>query len=147
MPGSPEKAGLPAPRPQAFPRAARLKQRRLIRPLFDRRRDDVETVAVGCVRVLFRRVPRTTIKESPIQIGFAPGRTRSAVERNRIRRQLREVYRVHQHLLVDLFAHQPERLIAMILFRGEPGDARACIPIDFPKALRQMRVQFIHARQ
>jgi ribonuclease P protein component len=146
-----------------FPRSHRLKRRRLIRSLFDRRRADVGTVATGCVRLLFRVVPRAaTGYDTPIQVGFAPGRrVRNAVARTRVRRLLREVYRVHQHVVVDLFARRPaspnadsassdadgpdadgpdaadRALIVMILFRGDPARAADQVPRDLPRALRR----------
>ncbi len=126
-----------------FPKSHRLKRRRLIRSLFDRDRDDVETVAVGCVRLLFRVVDREdTGHDVPIQVGFAPGRrVESGVERNRVRRLLREVYRVHQHTLVDPFVRTPHTLTVMILFRGEPTQADECIERDLPPAMERVAAQ------
>jgi len=123
-----------------FPPSYRLKHRRLIRSLFDRDRDDVRTVAVGCVRLLFRIVSRDALgHDVPLQIGFAPGpRAESGVQRNRIRRLLREVYRVHQYTLVDPFVCRPDALIVMILFRGTPEQADACIERDLPRALQRV---------
>mgnify|MGYP000453268979 FL=1 len=123
-----------------FPPSYRLKRRRLIRSLFDRGRDDVQTVAVGCVRLLARVVDRDALgHDVPLQVGFAPGsRVESGVERNRVRRLLREVYRVHQYTLVDLFVCRPDALILMILFRGAPAQADACIERDLPSALRRL---------
>ncbi len=142
MPGARNRAASQTGRALTFPRAARLKRRRLIRSLFDRNRDDVGTVALGCVRLLYRAVPRAqTGYDVPVQVGFAPGRVRTAVVRNRIRRLLREVYRVHQHTLVDLFAHRPETLTVMVLFRGRPETATACIPRDLPQALERLAGQ------
>ena len=139
MPGARDRAPAEAGRSFAFPRSARLKRRRLIRPLFDRNREDVGTVAVGCVRLLYRTVPRVqTGYDTPVQIGFAPGRIRPAVARNRIRRLLREVYRVHQHILVDLFLQHPEALTVMVLFRGRPEEAASSIRHDLPLALERL---------
>jgi ribonuclease P protein component len=50
---------------------------------------------------------------------------------------LREVYRVHQHLLVDLFARRPDVLLVMVLFRGDPDRADA-ISRDLPRAMRRL---------
>ena len=127
-----------------FPPSYRLKRRRLIRSLFDRSRNDVQTVAVGCVRLLARVVERDALgHDVPLQVGFAPGpRAESGVERNRIRRLLREVYRVHQYTLVDLFVCRPDALILMILFRGAPAQADACIERDLPPALRRLAALF-----
>jgi ribonuclease P protein component len=140
MAAPPEASSSAAPRPLTLPRAARLKRTRLIRPLFDRRRTDIGTVAVGCVRLLFRSVPREVVGvDVPVQVGFAPGRrARTAVARNRIKRLLREVYRRHQYLLVDLFAHRAETLTLMILYRSHPEQAGAQIPHDLPRALRHV---------
>lgn len=126
-----------------FPRASRLKQRRFIRALFDRNRKDVHSVAAGSVRLVIRSVPRKDCAAgAPVQVGFAPGRgVRKAVARNRIKRVLREVYRVHQHLLVDLFRDSDRTLTVMVLFRGTPetlGRARE----DLPRALQQVASRF-----
>jgi len=139
----PTRPGVPRPdrerpdRRYTFPKSHRLKRRRLIRSLFDRERADVETVAVGCVRLLFRIIDREeTGHDVPIQVGFAPGRrVDSGVERNRVRRLLREVYRVHQHTLVDLFVRTSRTLIVMILFRGDPAAADHCVENDLPAAM------------
>lgn len=123
-----------------FPKSHRLKRQRLIRSLFDRSRDDVGTVATGSIRLLYRVVDRAeTGYDVPLQIGFAPGRRASpGVERNRIRRLLREVYRVNQHLLVDLFVRTDRALIVMALFRGPPTDAGDTIPRDLPRAMQSV---------
>lgn len=125
---------------RTLPRARSLKRRRLIRALFDRSRDDVGSVAVGTVRLLYRVVPRDEVgRDVPVQVGFAPGRrARKATARNRIKRLLREVYRLHQQPLVDLFAHQAGTLTLMILFRGDPAAATPRIPKDLPRALHRL---------
>jgi ribonuclease P protein component len=112
-----------------------LKRRDLIRPLFDRNRDDVGSVARGCVRIVYRLVERVP-EDVPVQIGFSPGRIATAVERNRVKRIMREVYRIHQGVLVDLFVHSDRTLTAMALFRGRAEVAGSCIPDDLPAALR-----------
>ena len=129
-----------AGRSEALPRPFWLKQRRLIRPLFDRSDPDARSVAVGCVRLVFRAVPREEVGPGvPVQVGFAPGRrTRSAVGRNRLRRQMREVYRRHQRALVDLFLRRGDTLTLMVLFRGDPDRAPSCLSHDLPAALERV---------
>lgn len=122
-----------------FPRAHRLKRQRLIRSLFNRRRTDVGTVAMGAVRLLYRVVPRVEVgHDVPIKVGFAPGRrVRSGVARNRIRRLLRETYRRHQHALTDCFKDTPQTLVVMVLFRGDPTQAAERLPRDLPAAMQE----------
>ncbi|GAB5521377.1 MAG: ribonuclease P protein component [Rhodothermales bacterium] len=123
-----------------FPRAARLKQRRLIRALFDRRRTDVHHVALGSVRLVYRVLDGPfQAPVAPVQVGFAPGRRAgNAVRRNRIKRLMREVYRVQQHELVDLFSRSARRLTLMVLFRGDPATAPEAVPKDLKRALDQL---------
>ncbi len=125
---------------QTLPRARLLKRRRLIRALFDRARDDVGSVAVGTIRVLYRVVPRHEAgSDEPVLVGFAPGRrARRATARNRIKRLLREAYRRHQQPLRDRLDGQERTLTLMILFRGDPDVASRRIPTDLPRALRRL---------
>ncbi|GIV61030.1 MAG: ribonuclease P protein component [Rhodothermaceae bacterium] len=118
----------------------RLKRQRLIRPLFDRNRADVGSLAVGSVRLLYRVVDRREVGQPvPVQVGFSAGRgARPAVVRNRVKRILREVYRVHQAGLIDLFSRRDETLTLMVLYRGDPATARRRVPRDLPAALRKL---------
>lgn len=95
------------------------------------------------MRLLFRVVPRSEVgADVPVQVGFSAGRqARRAVVRNRIRRLLRETYRLHQHPLVELFRDRPDTLTLMILYRADPTVARECIRRDLPEALRRLTEQ------
>ena len=126
-----------------FPRTARLKRQRLIRPLFDRARTDVGRLNVGVVQLRYRMVPREAVgTDSPVQIGFAPGRrARIHVGRNCLKRLMREAYRHHQHGLVDCFADRPDTLTMMVLFRGREATAAEDLRRDLPDALRRLEVR------
>ena len=102
-------------------------------------------MAVGCIRLLFRVVDRAeTGYDVPLQIGFAPGRNvRTGVDRTRVRRLLREGYRLNQHLLTDRFRDRDDALIVMALFRGRSrAEAEACIEHDLPRALQRCADRF-----
>lgn len=144
MPEGPAPTGLPggnASRRRArFPRAFRLKRRRLIRPLFDRNAPDVGVVRAGSVVVRYRIVPREAAgADVPLQVGVAaPRRLGSKPDRNRVRRVLRETFRVHQHALVDLFADRPHTLTLMLLYQGRRPGAEAAIQHALPDALDRL---------
>lgn len=126
-------------RPHAFPRERRLKRRRLVRPLFERGRPDVGRLRVGVVQLLYRTVERAaTGVETPVQVGFAPGRRRTAVLRNRLRRLMRETFRLHQAPLVDRFAERSDTLTLFVLFRGRESTAGPDLRRDLPEALDRL---------
>ena len=124
-------------RPESFPRSRRLKRRRLIRPLFDRRQ--AQRVSAGSVAVLYRAVPRAeTGLDVGLQVGFAPGRRSTNAVRTRVRRQLRETFRRHQAGLLAIMADRPDCLTLMVLYRGREDDASGAIRRDLPRALARL---------
>ncbi|WP_412061545.1 ribonuclease P protein component [Rubrivirga sp. IMCC45206] len=122
----------------AFPRSRRLKRRRLIRPLFERGRDDVGRAKAGTIVVLYRVVPRDATEGAPVQVGFAPGRRQTNARRTAVRRYLREAFRLHQAPLLATFADRPDALTLMALYRGRDDDASAAIRRDLPRALDRL---------
>lgn len=127
----------PAGTSYRFPRRHRLKRRLLLTPLF--RRSDARTLAEGSIRLLYRIVPRTEVPGgSPVQVAFIPGRRSSAVARNRIRRTLREVYRLHQQGLVDLFSRSEEALTLAIVYRGPEEKPFPAVARNLPRLLDRL---------
>jgi ribonuclease P protein component len=124
-----------------FPRALRLKRRRLIRPLFAREAEGVGRVSVGVVQLRWRLVPRAhTGTGAPLQAGFAPGRrARTHVGRNRLRRRMREVWRVHHAPLLARMAARPDATLAVfVVFRGREETAGTELPRDLPAAIGRL---------
>ena len=126
-------------RTNAFPRRRRLKRRRLLRPLFDRARPDVGRVRVGTVALLYRTVARSeTGEDTPYQVCFAPGRAARGAGRVRLRRVMRETFRLHQHALLGAFDGRPDCLTLVVLFRGRVATADRDVARDLPEALRRL---------
>ena len=98
-----------------WPRQCRLRSKARIRVLFTR--GQAEAVRVQSVLLLFSVVPRNS---GAFQAGFAVPRCAKAVQRNRVKRIMRETVRRHQELL-----QLPEgTLIFMAVYRGSlPVDA------------------------
>ncbi len=118
----------------------RLKERRLIRPLFDRSRNDAHTLARGSVRLVYRIVPRDELKvATPLKVGVAPGRgLRRAVDRNQVKRHLREAFRLNQESLRRLFEQRDDTLTMMILYRSGLPVEGPTIQMDTKRALEAL---------
>lgn len=129
-------------RRNTLPKARRLKRQRLIRPLFDRAREDVRVVSVGPIAIRYRLAGIEDVGQNvPFQVGFAVGRrVGPAVVRNRLKRVMREAFRLHQHGLADLLAQRDEVLTLMVLYRGA-SDGEAAIQRALPEALRRVEAR------
>lgn len=128
-----------ADHPEAFPRSRRLKRRRLIRPLFSRR-PDVHRVTAGSVHVLYRWVPEAEVGvRTPFQVMTVPGRGhRTNVQRNAVRRALREAFRPLQPALLDAIGSRSGRLTLALLYRGRGDEPGTAIHRDVPRAIARL---------
>ena len=117
-------------------------------------------MAVGCIRLVYRLADRDEADTpAPLQIGFTTGRgIRRAVDRNRIKRFMREAYRLNQYILRDALKEagaeynrdtennatgnnvvRPGKVLTvMVIFRGDPQKARRQISNQLPTALNRL---------
>lgn len=113
-----------SPKPLKFSRAMRVKQGRD----FSRIREQGQRLVNGCLIANWRALP----PESPIRLGVITSRKiGNAVVRNRARRLMREVFRVHQHDLA-----QPIELI-LVARASIAGKGLDSVEKDFLKTLRK----------
>ncbi|MBL4703009.1 MAG: ribonuclease P protein component [Flavobacteriales bacterium] len=99
---------------QTSPKKEHLKSKVLIDALFT----EGHSLKGGPVVLLWKKVELPA--DVPIQIGFSVPKKRfkKAVDRNRIKRQMREVYRMNQSGLYDLVKENNVQLALFLLYRG-----------------------------
>ncbi len=117
-----------------MPRRVSLKSRALIRSLFTKGRS--ENLSAGCIRVLYRTIP---FCGSPFLVGFAVRRQLRAVDRNRIKRQMREVVRHQQALL----STREGTIALFVVFRGSVQRSDYRIRRDLAILLRRLQARLV----
>lgn len=93
----------------------RLKLRKQIETLFL----SGKAFSVFPLRVIYLRIPRGTGEESPVRMGFSipKKRIKKAVGRNRIRRLLKEAWRLQKHALYQAIP-EDQQLHCFFVFTG-----------------------------
>ncbi len=107
---------------QTFVRAERLKSRKLIKAVFAAR----QSVSAWPIRLIWLHHPASSNQADngppPVQVAFAVPRKhlRKAVVRNKVRRRLREAWRLHKHELYRAMANRKcHPLAVVVLYTGK----------------------------
>ena len=96
-----------------FRKQERIVSHQLIETLFEK--GDSQTLAAYPLRAVFLKKERQQ-GHAPVQIliSVPKKRFKHAVDRNRVKRQIREAYRHHKQLISDIIPDDKELLIAFI---------------------------------
>ncbi|MCS7037027.1 MAG: ribonuclease P protein component [Saprospiraceae bacterium] len=105
-----------------FERCERLRSRKLLGRLFQEGR----SFMAFPVRVVWlplspteRQAARFETNRAQVAVSVPKRRYRQAVVRNRIRRQVREAYRLHKHLLYQTLEHRNLDIALLLIFVGK----------------------------
>jgi len=128
-------------KPLGLPREIRLKRKKWIQSLYVRQNSGVFTITYGSIRILYRLVAREMADSRvPFQAGVTMVRgIRGATVRNRIKRLLREAFRLNAAWWPSATSHTDHILVFMVMYRGATTEAATRIPMDMPHALRKLQ--------
>jgi ribonuclease P protein component len=100
----------------SFQRTERLKSRKTIGLLF--KSGGGQSYVAYPLRVVWVQLGEETETEFPSQVALSvPKRIfKTAVERNRLKRQIREAYRLHKHELYEKLAAADHRIALMLMY-------------------------------
>ena len=113
---------MPQPIRYTFKKSERLCSRILMDRLFQ---GDNRSVSAYPIRAVFLPVDPTAQQGVSVLISVPKKRFHDAVDRNRVKRQLREAYRKHKHALISRMAERGEGLLIAFVYVSpqiEPTD-------------------------
>ncbi len=118
-----------------FSRAERLKSRKIIAELFRRG----QTFGQYPLRLFWLPLPQDRM-DAPVQAAFSVPRRKfkRAVDRNRIKRQMREAYRLQKPALYRRLEGHPDACALMLLYVGKEKLPYADIQRAMRKAIRRL---------
>jgi len=104
---------MPQPIRYTFKKSERLCSRILMDRLFQ---GDNRSVSAYPIRAVFLPVDPTAQQGVSVLISVPKKRFHDAVDRNRVKRQLREAYRKHKHALISRMAERGEGLLIAFVY-------------------------------
>ena len=121
----------------SFQRTERLKSRKTIGLLF--KSGGGQSYMAYPLRVVWVQLAEETETEFPAQVALSvPKRTfKTAVERNRLKRQIREAYRLHKHELYEKLAAADHRIALMLMYVAKEALPFADIEKGVAKMVRK----------
>lgn len=105
----------PAPRRYTFPKAEHLCRKKLIEQLFQKHNP---SLGVYPLRLTWLPAPARTSAPPQVLISVSKRTFKRAVDRNRLKRLIREAYRLHKHQLLEAEGGHPVAMLA-ILYTGK----------------------------
>ena len=104
---------MPAPTRNTFKKSERLCSRILMDHLFQ---GDNRTASSYPIRAVFLPVEEAVHKGVSILISVPKKRFHDAIDRNRVKRQIREAYRKNKHALADQVAQSGKGLLVALIY-------------------------------
>lgn len=119
-----------------FSRTEKLKSRKVIEGLF--RQDRRRSVGQYPLRLVWAPVDEKR-GDTPVQftVSVPKRRYKTAVQRNRLRRQVREAWRLHKHYLYESLSDDTTQYAWMVIYTGETAMAYTVIESAMKKLIRK----------
>lgn len=115
---------MPTPIRHTFKKSERLCSRILMERLFQ---SDNRSVSAYPVRAVFLPVEQSVQQGVSVLISVPKKRFHDAVDRNRVKRQLREAYRKHKHALTEQMAERGQGLLIAFVYVSDQIESTAYI--------------------
>lgn len=120
-----------------FSRNERLKSRTLISRLFKEGKS-FHKFPIRIVWLEVETLPEDNTAPAQIAVTVPKRSFRKAVDRNRLRRQVREAYRLHKHLLYEKLKQEDKQIVLMLIYTGKEFKPYALIEKSIQKIISQI---------
>ena len=124
-----------APTRQTFKKSERLCSRTLMDHLFQ---GNSHSVSAYPLRAVFLPVDQMEQEGVSVLISVPKKRFHDAVDRNRVKRQLREAYRKHKHALADQMAARKQGLLIAFIYVSAQIESTAYIEKRMTRLLEKI---------
>ena len=121
-----------------YPRNEKLKSRKLIQQLFA----EGKSVTASPIKCFYLANPSELSETLQTGVGASARNFKKAVHRNRIKRLLREAYRLNNQSLHQKLEEKKIRLALFILFIGKELPTQPTIEVAVQTALEKLRKNF-----
>lgn len=126
---------MPSPTRNTFKKSERLCSRLLMERLFQ---GGSHSVSAYPLRAVFLPVDTEDQKGVSVLISVPKKRFHDAVDRNRVKRQLREAYRKHKHALAEKMADREQGLLIAFIYVSSQIESTAYIEKRMTRLLEKI---------
>lgn len=126
---------MPAPTRNTFKKGERLCSRILMDCLFQ---GSSYSVSAYPLRAIFLPIDQSEQKGISVLMSVPKKRFHDAVDRNRVKRQLREAYRKHKHTLTELMATREQGLLIAFIYVSSQIETSAHIEKRMTRLLEKI---------
>ena len=128
------------PNPFAFKKNEKLCSKKLIDEVFE----NGKSISKGCLRIIYlckNKLPETT---NQVLISVAKKRFKKAADRNRIKRLIREAYRLNKTELQELSRQQQQQINLAIIYQSNEILNYQAVEADLKSALIKLISKIKH---
>lgn len=112
------------PKPFGLTKPERIHSRTAVETLFSDKKNSIAVYPLRAVWAIRTKMPAEPLPHARILISVPKKRFRHAVDRNRLKRQIREAYRLNKHILLGRLSDTNQYIdLAFISIADKPADS------------------------